>query len=109
MLTARSGNEFTLQAALTKAHPTTHGLIFPAGGLGGNPIIMTEAATEELQKWVIGHENGHALLQFADLNELTNLMNYSTSWTDHKLRFKDQPRFYNPPGGNEAQWDLVSR
>ncbi|MEZ4302125.1 MAG: hypothetical protein R3B70_44760, partial [Polyangiaceae bacterium] len=102
-------NVFTLQSPLTKAHPTTHGLIFPAGGLGGNPIILPESATEVLQRWVVGHESGHALLDFDDLSSITNLMHYSTSWTDHKLRFKDEPRFYNPPGGNEGQWEKISR
>jgi hypothetical protein len=110
LLDSRAANVFTLHAPLANDHPVTHGLIFPAGGLGGNPIIMPEAATEDLQRWVIGHECGHSLLDFADLKTVTdNLMYYSTAWTDHKLRFKDQPRFYNPPGGNESQWELISR
>jgi hypothetical protein len=109
--TARAANVFTLATPLTLAHPVADGILFPAGGLGGNPIILDESSstTEDLERWVIGHECGHATLGFADLDAVDDLMNFMMNWTDHKLRFMDMPRHYHPPGGTESQWQLITR
>ncbi len=111
IIASKAANVLTLTAPLKNPHTTSDGLLFPAGGLGGNPIILPEStsSTEDLQRWVIGHESGHALMGWHDLDAADNLMNFSMGWTDHKLRFKPQPNHYNPPGGTENQWETVSR
>jgi hypothetical protein len=104
--TGRTNNVFNLATQLTKNHPVTDGVILPIGGLSGNPIIVEEAATDEHLSWVIGHELGHSLLQFANLDDVTNLMNWFDSVTDHKLRFKNIQK-HNEPGKVESQWQLL--
>lgn len=100
----------TLSSALTKAHTTSEGIWWPLGGLSGNPAFVQEASdTQAKVNEVIGHELGHEVLRYKDVNRQHCLMHFSNSRNDQKIRFKPLPRYYNPPGGNENQWDCVSR
>ncbi|MFO0593469.1 MAG: hypothetical protein U0441_38360 [Polyangiaceae bacterium] len=104
-----SGTTITLNAKLTKAHTTNEGLIYLLNGLSGNPIYINESAiTEVQQRQVIGHEDGHSLLNWLDLQDRTNLMHYTTQQrTDTLIRYKTLNQYH--AGGTEVQWDAVSR
>lgn len=104
-----SGTTVTLNAKLTKAHTTNEGLIYLLNGLSGNPIYINESAiTEAQQRQVIGHEDGHSLLNWLDLQDRTNLMHYTTQQrTDTKIRWKTLNQYH--AGGTEVQWDAVPR
>ncbi|MBU8922134.1 MAG: LysM peptidoglycan-binding domain-containing protein [Bacteroidales bacterium] len=100
----------TLASPLTKAHPITEGIWWPLGGLSGNPAwVQEDTDTEEHVNKVIGHEFGHELLELLDVEKLECVMNYHTGSTDTRIRFKELPRHYDPPGGNENQWDTIDR
>jgi hypothetical protein len=103
-----SGTTITLQSKLTNDHPTTDGLIFPLSGLSGNPIFVAETGkTEAKERETIGHEDGHSLLNWRDLESPKNLMHYSLGRTGTQIRYKPQPKKYD--SGSENQWDAVSR
>jgi hypothetical protein len=105
---SKAGQIITLTTALTHAHPVTDGLIFPLSGLSGNPIYVAETGkTEDKERQTIGHENGHSLLGWLDLEASDDLMHHSSGRTDTKIRYKELPLKYDP--GNEIQWDKVSR
>ena len=100
----------TLAANITKDHPITEGVWWPLGGLSGDPAFVKEGSdSQEMVNKVIGHEVGHEILDLLDLDKLECMMHFSNSRTGMKIRFKDLPRFYNPPGGNENQWNTISR
>ncbi|MCU0640317.1 MAG: hypothetical protein MUF59_10695 [Candidatus Krumholzibacteria bacterium] len=100
----------TLANPVTKVHPVTEGLWWPLGGLSGDPAFVKEGSdSQEMVNKVIGHEVGHEILALRDLDKLECMMHFSNSRTGMKIRFKDLPRFYNPPGGNENQWNAISR
>jgi hypothetical protein len=104
----KAGITITLHANLTKAHPTTEGLMFPLSGLSGNPIYVAEGSkTEEQVRRTIGHEVGHSLLAYKDVDSGTCLMHFSAGRTDTRLRRKELPRKYD--AGNEDQWQTVAR
>lgn len=105
---SKTGTTIELDVKLTKAHPTTDGLIWPLSGLSGNPIFVAEQTkTESKERETIGHENGHSLLAWLDLEASDDLMHYSSGRTDTKVRYKELPRKYD--AGNEVQWDKVVR
>jgi hypothetical protein len=102
------GQTVTLQSPLTNDHPVTEGLIWPLSGLSGDPIFVAEQTkTEDKERQTIGHENGHSLMEWLDLEASKNLMHYSISRTDTEVRFKGLPRKYD--SGDENQWDTLSR
>lgn len=103
------GINFTLAAPLSNNHPTSQGIIRPVAGVRTAPIAVLEQASQAETQWVIAHEIGHVLdFDFSDLDALTDLMNFSTAFTDHRLRFKPQPLHYKP-GVVESQWEKVPR
>ena len=103
-----SGTTITLQSKLTNDHPVSDGLIYPLSGLSGNPIYTGEQGkTETGERQTIGHEDGHSLLNWLDLQSPKNLMHYAASDTATEIRFKAQPKKYD--SGNENQWDAISR
>ncbi|MCK4538982.1 MAG: LysM peptidoglycan-binding domain-containing protein [Candidatus Krumholzibacteria bacterium] len=100
----------TLGSALGSAHPITEGIWWPLGGLSGNPAwVQEDTDTEAHVNKVIGHEFGHELLELLDVEKLECVMNFHTGSTDTRIRFKELPRHYDPPGGNENQWDTIDR
>ncbi len=103
-------NIVTLASGLTKNHPVTEGLWWPLGGLSGDPAFVREGSnTQEVINMVIGHEFGHEILNLRDLDKTECMMHFSNDRTGMKIRFKNQPRYYNPPGGNENQWNVIPR
>lgn len=105
---SKTGTEVELESALTKAHPTTDGLLWPLSGLSGNPIWVAEQTkTLEKERQTIGHENGHSLLKWLDLDAVKNLMHFSSGRTDTQIRYKALPKKYE--AGTEIQWDQVPR
>ncbi len=100
----------TLASPATKAHPITEGIWWPLGGLSGDPAFVKEGSdSQDMVNKVIGHEFGHELLDYYDLNKAECLMHFSNSRTGTRIRFKDLAKYYNPPGGNENQWNVVTR
>ena len=105
---SKAGTTVRLYANLTKAHPTTEGLMWPLSGLSGNPIYVAEAnKTVEKVRRTIGHEVGHSMLDYKDVDSGTCLMHFSAGRTDTKLRRKELPRKYD--AGDEDQWQTPSR
>ncbi len=108
--TNRTTKVVTLSGTLTKAHPATEGIWWPLGGLSGNPAYVQEGTdTEAKVNEVIGHEFGHELMRLLDLDHRQSLMYFSNSRTGQEIRFKSLQRHYPDPGGNESQWELISR
>ena len=104
----QSSNIVTLSSGLRHDHGRSDAVEFPAGGWGGNPIIIIEGSvSEEVLKWTYGHEVGHALLSLQDVEAPTSLMHWQQSWTDHRLRYKSLPLKYVT--GAESQWETVDR
>ena len=105
---SKSGTTVTLSAALANAHPTTDALYWPLSGLSGNPIYVQEG-TKTLAKirQTIGHECGHSLMRWLDLDESVNLMHFSSGRTDTEIRYKEKPKKYE--AGNESQWQKITR
>ncbi len=105
---SKSGTNVTISSGLTHAHTTSEGLIWPLSGLSGNPIYVAEQSkTEAKVRQTMGHECGHALMNWLDVNSSNNLMHYSIGRTDTKIRYKELPKKYE--SGNENQWQKVSR
>ncbi|HEY3442004.1 MAG TPA: hypothetical protein VGK29_14680 [Paludibaculum sp.] len=97
------------EGRLLHDHPEGSGLIFPAAGWSGDPIVVTEGeATDEGDiGWTFGHELGHSKLFLADVDAPTDIMNYCRGNPDHRLRYKLLPRHYK--SGTENQWQLIPR
>jgi len=107
-ISARNGATLELSSALTKDHGTDEGIMWPLAGLSGDPIWIREGSnSEEEICQTIGHECGHSLFNWKDVDAPVSLMHFSTSNTDTLLRFKELPKKYE--GGNENQWDVVTR
>jgi hypothetical protein len=105
---SKSGSTLTLAGKLSNNHSNGETLEFPAGGWGGNPIVIIEGTlAEDILKWTFGHELGHAVLGLADVSATESIMNYSQGWTDHRLRYKPLPKKYK--AGTENQWETISR
>lgn len=103
-----AGNVITLAAPLTKNHAVGATLEFPAAGWSSDPILIIEGTTsEDVIKWTIPHEAGHRALSYADIVDTNDIMNFSQSWTDHRLRYCPRTKKY--VAGTENQWDMVVR
>ena len=78
--------------------------------MSGNPAYVQEGTdTEAKVNEVIGHEFGHELMNLLDLDHRRSLMYFSNSRTGQEIRFKSLQRHYPDPGGNESQWERISR
>lgn len=80
-------------------------LIWPLGGLSGNPTLVSDIGSQEDLIIYSAHELGHTLAGFDDLVETANVMfgGYSTG---KGLRHRPIPKYYYPDK-NEAQWKLM--
>jgi len=98
---------------LAKAHPAgTHGVTFGAAGWSGNPIMVAE--NNSSQKVVIetaGHELGHSLLKYKDVEDNHTIMNYMVGIAKAELHYKPMILRYNNENytSTESQWDLLKR
>jgi hypothetical protein len=103
-----SGSTITLAAPLTKAHASGASLEFPAGGWSSDPIIIREGQMDlDKIKWTIPHEAGHRALSLADIDDSTDIMHWTRTWTDHRLRYC--PRTKKHETGTENQWETIPR
>jgi hypothetical protein len=106
---SKTDASFELSAALKYAHTTADALEFPLGGLSGNPIfVIEEKYTIDNIRWVIGHECGHSLLAYRDLECPDAMMHFSMGNYKHGIFFRDIPTKYEPVG-NENQWEMIAR
>lgn len=107
-IASKSGTTVTLDSALERDHPLGEGLMRPISGLSGNPIIVAEQGkTLAKERETVGHECGHSLMNWRDVDSSDNLMHYSSGRSDTRLRFKELPKRYH--SGNENQWNKVRR
>ncbi len=105
---SKAGQTITLDAKLTKAHTTSDAIMWPLGGLSGNPIYVKESnSTEAKIRWIIAHECGHSLMKWKDLKDTDNVMYYSTAHGNSEVRYMDKAKHYE--AGNENQWQTVPR
>lgn len=103
-----AGSVITLGAPLTKAHAAGAPLEFPASGWSSDPILVTEdSASVATLRWTIAHESGHRDLNLRDVTDTTNLMHFSRSRTDYRLRYCPRTKRYD--AGTENQWETVPR
>lgn len=102
--------DVTITAALTHAFTTTKkaALIWPLGGLSGNPAWVQDSATADKVIEVIGHELGHELGKFKDICETANLMYGVNDRTSKRLRHRPLDSLY-PGGSAEKQWLKLPR
>ena len=109
-ITALSGGTITCNAT-TKEHKAGDTIEFPAAGWSSDPILIIEgSASLDVAKWTILHEAGHVKLELADIQDTTDFMHFSQSWTDYRLRYC--PRLKNYPAGTtnkENQWEKIPR
>jgi hypothetical protein len=93
-----------LQAALTNAYKTADkaALIWPLGGLSGDPVWVSDKSTEaDLVNYVV-HELGHQLAGWSDVCETNNFM-HGGSATGALLRHRPIKRYYDT-AKTEKQW-----
>jgi hypothetical protein len=106
------GATVTLTAPLAHAHASGETLEFPAGGWGGNPVIIIEgAAGQNVLQWTFGHELGHAVLGLSDVEAIDTIMHWQQSWTDYRLRFMRVPFKYaaQHAAADQSQWEEIGR
>jgi flagellar motor protein MotB len=77
-------------------------LIWPLGGLSGNPTLISDIGSQEDLIIYAAHELGHTLADFFDLVEKENIM-YGGASTGKGLRHRPIPRYYSTDE-NEEQW-----
>lgn len=99
-------------SALAKAHGTDHGITFGAAGWSGNPIMVVEGGSSE--KVVIetaGHELGHALMSYKDVEDQYAIMHYQIGVLEAGLRHRPMLLRYdnNDYSKKESQWELLTR
>ncbi len=105
---SKVGRTVTLASPLTKDHTTAEFLQWPLSGLSGDPIWVQEKGKDvDMVRRTIAHEVGHSALRYTDVTDLTNMMHFSASRTDTRLRYLELPKKYT--GGNEKQWDECNR
>ncbi len=102
--------DVTISSALTKAFTTAKkaALVWPLGGLSGNPAWVQDSSTADQVIEVIGHELGHQLGSFKDICEKANLMYGVNSRTSKRLRHRPLDSLY-PGGSAEKQWLTLPR
>ena len=102
------GSTVHLKSPLTKDHNTNEGIMWPLGGLSGNPIYVQEKGKDAAKVCeTVGHECGHSPLGWLDLNDPDCLMHFSSGNVNTNIRYKERPKKYD--AGNEKQWDTTSR
>lgn len=103
-----AGNVVTIKSPLTKNHTTADALKWPLSGLSGNPIWVQESGKNAaMVRRTIAHEVGHSALVYVDVDDPTNMMHFSASRTDTRLRYLKRVKKYDP--GEENQWDVCKR
>ncbi|MDH5257219.1 MAG: hypothetical protein OEX07_04405 [Gammaproteobacteria bacterium] len=102
--------EITIETATTKVFTAAKNaaLIWPLGGLSGNPAWVQDSPTQDDVIEVIGHELGHQLCGFKDICEKANLMYGVNSRTSKRLRHRPIDRLYGGTG-KEKQWLTMNR
>lgn len=102
--------DVTITSALGNAFTTANkaALIWPLGGLSGNPAWVQDSSTADKVIEVIGHELGHELGKFKDICETANLMYGVNSRTSMRLRHRPLDSLY-PGGAAEKQWLKLPR
>lgn len=77
-------------------------LLFPLGGLSGDPLWVGNKATLDILYNYMAHELGHSVADLRDVCELDNLM-HGGSNTGAKLRRRPIAKYYDL-SSNEEQW-----
>lgn len=100
----------TFTPALTAALNTADkaALIWPLGGLSGNPAWLQDTTSDQELKECVGHELGHELGGFLDICEKANLMWSSADCQKPRLRHRELERYY-PGSGGDKQWTTIPR
>lgn len=107
-VSAVSGNTITLTKGVTKAHARAESIEFPAAGWSSDPIVIIEGqASLNTLQWTIPHEVGHRALKLQDVDDPTNIMHFSQSSIDYRLRYCPRNKKYE--AGTENQWEKIKR
>jgi hypothetical protein len=103
-----AARQVTLTAGLTHAYSSgTGALIWPLGGLSGNPTYAYDGGSADLIKNVFAHEIGHTFGTLHDVSDGNNVM-YHTAGIRKELRHRPQTKYYGG-GGLEEQWNTLPR
>ena len=99
--------EITLDAAIGTAFKLTDkpALIWPLGGLGGNPTVISDVGTPADLIIYAAHELGHAQCGFKDIVERAAIM-FGGSETGENLRYRPIEKYYYA-GESESQWTIM--
>jgi len=99
--------EVELTKAIGKKFKTADkaALIWPLGGLAGNPLWVKDVGSLSDITNFIAHELGHEVGDLLDLCEINNLM-FGGGETGKKLRHRPIPKYYTP-AENEEQWKTM--
>ena len=100
----KTNGNITISGTLTNAFTTAKksALIWPLGGLSGNPVWVSDVGTEDDLANYAAHELGHQLVDWVDVCEKDNVM-FGGSTTGSKLRHRKLKKYYDTSGTQE-QW-----
>ncbi len=93
-------------------HGTDHGVTFGAAGWSGNPIMVVEDNSSELVLIeTAGHELGHSLMDYHDVEDQHAIMHYQIGVIDAGLRHTPMILRYENDNYalKESQWEYLAR
>lgn len=93
-----------IQTGLTHSYKTSDKalLIWPLGGLSGNPVWVSDKGSEAALTNYVVHELGHQVAGWNDVCETNNFM-HGGSNTGALLRHRPIKKYYTP-ASTQAQW-----
>ncbi len=104
-----STGDVTIEGKLKHTFTTAKksALLWPLGGLSGNPVWVSDVGTEDDVANYCAHELGHELAKWKDVCETDNVM-FGGSTTGKKFRHRPLKNYYDT-SKTSAQWTSMNK